>query len=305
MPSLNVKQKLLNNWLAFWQGRFYMSRGVVVAPSFTVLGGTLQEPDMVGIDPVNLKHCLLYWDKIDYPNNNITNIATNVDEEFLIDAGVLSRSNIHLQDFSGFIGSADILAQSIAFQQRNKQEPGSWTIAQSCKNLLLPETYSTEEQTIEIELYKTLPSPGNEVSFDDILTFKEKRRAELVAFRSLMDELYLQIIGSADIPRAKTMTMKKLENAIKDLHAAANESWTSKLISGFKVELNIPNLAVHALAGAALASSFGVSPKLGAAIGAIRAAIKFEFTSAPKSKGLPDNLKDYAYLNYIEREFRS
>jgi len=251
-----------------------MSRGVVIAPSFTFDGRTLHFPGLVGIEPSNLKHYLLYWDKIEYPNNNIIHIGTNADEQFLINAGVLSRSNISLQGFSGNIGYAYILAQSIAFQQRTEQEPGSWTIAQSSKHLFLPQTHSTREQTIEIELYKALPSPGDEVSLDDILTFKEKRRAELASFRRLIDELYFEVIGSADIPRAKTVAMERLENAIKDLHTTANESWASKLISGFRVELNIPSLAGQAFAGAGLAATFGVSPELGAAIGAIGAAIK-------------------------------
>jgi len=33
--------------------------------------------------------------------------------------------------------------------------------------------------------------------------------------------------------------------------------------------------------------------------------VKFVFASTPKTKGLPDNLKDYAYLNYVESELKS
>jgi len=40
-------------------------------------------------------------------------------------------------------------------------------------------------------------------------------------------------------------------------------------------------------------------------MGAIGAAIKFVFASAPKTKVLPDNLKDYGYLHDVERELKS
>jgi hypothetical protein len=280
-----------------------MERGLVVTPAFTFDGNTLNFPGLVGIESTDLKHYLLYWDKIEYPNNNIIHIGTSADEQFLIDAGVLTRPTIMLQGFSGNIGYAYILAQDLAFQKRNQEEPGCWAIAQSSTHLVLPQATSSQESTIEIALYGALPSPGSDVSLEDILVFKQKRPGELRAFRHLMDELYLDVINSADILRSKTAAIDRLENAIRDLHAVADESWASKLLSGFKVELNVPNLAGHALAGVGIASSFGFPLALGAAMGAISAAIKFEFASRPKTKGLPDNLKDYAYLYHVQREF--
>lgn len=283
-----------------------MTRGVIIAPKFTFDDTSLHFSRLVGIEPLILKHYLLYWDRIEYPKYSTIHTVTTADEQFLIDAGVLSRLNILLQgDVSEDVGFVHSVAQCVVFQLKAQQEPGAWTIGQSGKRVFFPRTHSTEEQAIEIELYRALPSPGDEVSLDDILAFKEKRRPELASFRTLIDQLYLEVIGAADIPRAKTVAIKRLENAIKDLHSVAHESWASKLVSSFRVELNIPSIACQALTGAGLATTFGVSPGLGAAIGAIGAAIKFVFALTPKPKGLPDNLKDYAYLNHIERELRS
>lgn len=279
-----------------------MDRGIVITPSFTFDGSTLHFPGLVGIEPINLKHYLLYWDKIEYPNNNIIHIGTSPDEQFLIDTGILTRSNITFSGFNINVGQAYILAQIIAFQKKSEQEPGVWSISQISNNLFIPHELSTKEKTIEIELYKTLPSPSDDVSFECILDFKEKRKSELQAFRNLLDEMYLEIISSADIPRSKTKTIERLENAIKDLHSVSSESWTSKLLSGFKVELNIPSLAGQAIVGAGVASKFGFSPVLGAAIGAVGAAIKFEYVVSPKTQKIPNNLKDYAYLHYMENE---
>jgi Family of unknown function (DUF6236) len=39
-------------------------------------------------------------------------------------------------------------------------------------------------------LYKALPVPPEDVALADILGFRDRRRAELLAFRNAMDDLY-------------------------------------------------------------------------------------------------------------------
>lgn len=282
-----------------------MERGVIIAPNFTFDGETLHFPGLVGIEPTSLRHYLLYWDKIEYPNNNIIHIASSVDEQFLIETGVLSRTEFRFSGFSGNIGFAYLYMQAAALEVKNQEKPGQWALAQPSAKVYIPQDLAVEGRTIEVELYKALPTPAENVCLDDILDFKEKRRSELQAFRTIMDELYLEIANSSDIPRAKSATLLRLEKAIQDLHRVADESWVNKLISSMKVELNLPSMVTQALAGTALATAFGVSPALGAAIGAVGAALKFEFSPALKSKKLPEELRDYAYLHHIERELKT
>ena len=47
-----------------------------------------------------------------------------------------------------------------------------------------------------VEYYRN----GYEVFVPDILDFKHNRKDELIAFRSVMDQLYLDIVNSNDIP---------------------------------------------------------------------------------------------------------
>lgn len=281
------------------------NRGVVIAPKFTFDGRSLRFPGLAGIETEDLKYYLLYWDKIEHPDNNLISIGTSPDEQFLIDSALLTRTNISLKSFSGNIGFGYVLAQTMAFQQKNQQEPGLWTMAQSSNRLFLPNEYANPANTIEIELAKALPAPGELVTLDDVLAFKKKRQPELVALRSCMDDLYLSVVQSRDIPRAKNSAIERLENAIKEIQVVANESWKSKLLSSLKVELNIPDLIVKAGAIAGLSASFGLSPIAGAAIGAIGSVIKFEFTSMLKTKSLPQHLRDYAYIYNVEKELKS
>jgi len=282
-----------------------MERGVIITPNFTFDGRSLHFPGLVGIEQTSLRHYLLYWDKIEYPNNNIIHIATSPDEQFLIEKGVLSRTDFTFSGFSGNIGFAYLYMQAAALEIKNQKQPGQWSLAQPSAKVYIPQDLAAEARTIEVELYRALPTPGENVSLDDILNFKQKRRSELQAFRTVMDELYVEIADSSDIPRAKSATLLRLEKAIHDLHEAADESWINKLISSMKVELNLPSIATQALAGAGLATAFGVSPDLGAAIGAVGAALKFEFLTQFKSKKLPEELRDYAYLHHIERELKT
>lgn len=279
-----------------------MERGVIISPYFTFDGQSLHFPGLVGIEPEHLRHYLLYWDKIEYPNNNFVHVGSSPDEQFLMDAGVLQRTNINLSGFSGNVGMAYLLCQAIAARQLNESVPGRWTIAQSGPRLFVPDELSTSVKSLEIELYNALPSPGPDVSLDDILSFKERYRDELTAFRAYMDELYLGISQSGDIPRAKTAAIERLEKSINEIDRAADESWASKLVSGFKVELNLPSILEKAVAGAGVAALAGLPLALGAVLGAAGAVVKVEIGTAPKVGGEP---QDFAYLCHVNKELRS
>lgn len=48
-----------------------------------------------GIDPFRLRQYLLYWDKIDYPTNNILRVELTPDEKYLEEIGVLQRTHVN------------------------------------------------------------------------------------------------------------------------------------------------------------------------------------------------------------------
>lgn len=282
-----------------------MERGVIISPYFTYDGHSLHFPGLVGIEPHHLRHYLLYWDKIEYPNNRFIHIASSPEIVALEQAGLLQRTVVELPSFSGDIGSAYIISQAVAAQKLNQCAAGKWTVAQSGPQLVLPSTLSTNVASLEIELFNVLPSPGADVPFDSIIKFKEKRHDELVAFRSYMDTIYLDISSSGDLPRAKTITIEKLERALRDLNNAAEESWATKLLSGFKIELSIPNILDNAVKGAGVAAMMGAPISLGAGLGAVGGVIKVELSTASRVNGLPRELKDFAYICNVQKELKS
>lgn len=282
-----------------------MDRGVVVSPYFTFDGSSLHFPGLVGIEPLYLKHYILYWDKVEFPNNNMIHIGDAPEFEYLYSEGVLQRTNVNLSGFSGNVGFAYLIAQAEAIRKLNDLESGRWTVAQNSNQIVLPENVSTNTATVEFELYNILPSPGDDVSYEDILDFKSRRKDELLAFRASMDDIYLEISKSGDIPRAKTVALDNLERTISDLTIAAGESWKSKFLSGFKVELSLPGIIENATKGAGVAAMCSIPISIGAAAGAVASIAKFDFSAAPKVTGTKGLSADFAYLSHINRELRS
>lgn len=275
-------------------------RGIIITSPFTFDGTTLSLGS--GIDPVSLRHYLLYWDTMDWPDNNVISFGSGgADIELLQSVGVLDRTKVQFTIFDGNIGYAMLWSQLATLQKRNKEQPGCWSLAQQSQVLASSPKDTSETRTIEIELYSAVPVPSADVPFEMILDFKQKRHAELLNFRSVMDELYQEVAKAADIPRAKLHAITQLE-AVQDLHAVFGESFTQRLISSLRVELNLPNIAMVATGGAVAATSFGLPLSIGAAVGAIAAAVKFDFRVIRKSGYIPDQLRDYAYLHYIEKE---
>jgi uncharacterized protein (DUF697 family) len=277
-------------------------RGIVITPQFDFDGHALQLKG--GFDPVSLRQYLLYWDKIDWPDNNIISIGESDDDgmAFLKSEGILERTMVQFSSFHGNIGNAMLDMQVLALDLRNEREPGAWSLAQQSAHLASTETGTSVARSIEVELYSALPIPSSDVPFESIIEFKERRSDELLNFRSTMDELYQQVVASADIPRAKLQAIVKVQRSLQDLNNVFGESFSQRVLGSLKIELNLPNVAVLAAAGAASASTFGIPLAIGAAAGAIAASVKFDLTHIRKSRSIPDSLRDYAYLHYIPRE---
>jgi len=273
------------------------SRGIVVTPRFTVTGTSLHFPGLVGIEPDDLRFYLLYWDKIDFPDNNILHIGSSPDDQFLIEAGVMTRTNFAGQG-SG-METVYVDAQLGALRELNSKNPGQWALAQTSNAFFFPASKSTETRSIEVELFSALPVPTGDIALDDILQFKERRCDELVRLQTAMDNLYLEIDRSNDIPRAKSAAISELENTLIELNRVANESWATRLLPSLRIEFSLSELATSAAAGEIVGERFGLMPGSGAAIGAVSAALKLSYSSVQKVNGLPDELKDYAYLNRI------
>ncbi len=110
---------------------------------------------------------------------------------------------------------------------RGKESDTDWRIHQLGDEVIYQESESIElvrRECIRLELFGMLPVPDESVHLHDILEFKLRRKSELVALHSYCDELYLEILNSADPNLLRARSFSKLKKAIEDLDKINNEA---------------------------------------------------------------------------------
>lgn len=259
-----------------------------------------------GIDPFRLRQYLLYWDRIDYPTNNLIRIGLTPDEEYLQNIGILKRTKMDIQ-FQGHIPINPeffINNQLYALEENNKNPGEIWSIAQNNSQLVLPPEKSIQAERLQVELYDCVPVPSIDTAFDDILDFKEKRRDELLEFRRVMDNMYDSILTSEFPELQKKRSIEELQNKIIEINRVMSESRIKRCLSNLSVELNVNELVKafgKGIGGYMVGETIGF-PELGAAYGLATSAVNVTYNVAMKAKSLPEGLKDYAYLFHAKKE---
>ena len=161
--------------------------------------------------------------------------------------------------------------------------------------------------------YDALPVPGAEVPFEDILEFKDRRRAELLAFRSEMDEIYIEfreLTKVSDISLATTKAHERIERRLIDLNNLMNEGLVAKAIGSMEIYLNLPTSALAAIVTSATAAYTGVTDaKELITIGTIggiaaNALLALSKRRIRKSQRVESKLGDFAYAYDVKRQLR-
>lgn len=259
-----------------------------------------------GIDPIKLRQYILYWDKIDYPSNNLFYIPLTPDEQFLKDAGLLKRSGINIS-FNGSMSinpEIFINTQLAAFNYNNKEKGEIWSIAQPTKEVILPRKDSIETRSIQVELFNCLPVPTSNVNLEDILNFKERRHDELKEFRWLLDSMYEEIINSADKDLTKNKCIEKLQQKIIEINRVMDESKIKRCLRSMKAEINVGEIIVAGAKigfGTMVGGAIGKTAE-GALLGLAASSINISKEISLIPKDIPENLKDYAYLFHAHKE---
>jgi len=283
-------------------------RGIIVTPPVTIKGGGSLFAESSEITDHQIRMALFFWDKFDWPDNNIISMGngeTN-DLRFLKECGIFNRTRINFNSFSGGAGTALLQMQDAVVKEKNRIEPGNWSIQRIGEELISEPSFTQSQKVIEFDLYNSIPLPSSDVPLNDVLEFKEKHQSELLAFRMLMDEMYLSIINSPDQLSAKSAALLRLSVAISDLHKSMESASIQRSLLSYRVVLNDFSDMWDSITrgyGAYELVKATVGDELAAVLGAANALFKISSKQAPVSKNLPTALKDYAYLSKIEREF--
>ncbi len=272
--------------------------GVIVSDS-----GNISEISSGGIDPALVRNWVMFWDEFICPDNNFISTGLPPELDFLQQQNLLTRNRI---SFSGGISSGDfgklfLAAQEMTYIQKNTEEPGKWSMAQSEGIIKSQNNAVGTEACLIFQLINSIQLPDRLVPINEILEFKEKRRDELTAFHTHLEDIYFRISESKDIPRSKTHELIKLESAISDYNKTVQEKFQNRLLSSLRIVLDrsLITSAGMAMGAAGLAPSIGL-PALGA--GAIAGSASFAIQSILTERKQSTGIHPLTYISNIEHK---
>ena len=258
---------------------------------------------------------LVYWDKIDYPENNIFNRALADDDLILLyEQGILTRTFCPIA--GGLVNIEMMLeVQFSAFEYHNKQNSRQWTLAQEIDNLYLPHDKTEIQKVVEFNLFNTLPVPVDSTPIYEVLEFKDRRKDELLQLRSHLDDIYTSIINAEESRKEYQKRIQEIHRDLYDLNRLFQENKIRTRIDSLKSYFQdiLPSdktslfLIPNAIAGVAsqipslepYVPNLGVQLTAGALLG-----FSAKWIHAPVMD-LPLNTSPFAYTFQIGRGFRS
>jgi len=270
-------------------------RGIVVSAPVKIDGPSLQIVNS-GISPQELRFALLFWDRIDFPENNFINIGASPEFEFLVQEGIAQRTRIDPIIF-GTVSGARVFRDChvAAFKKLNERNPGCWATSSEFGAIVFNDKELEAGRGLLVTLHDCLPVPDQDVPLQDVLDFKAKRRSELLALRDALDEAYLKIAASPDRDFALSSEIARLQRACTDYLKSAK---------GFGLDFRMMDMTanINLIAGAIAAqATFAATGSAPLAIGAAAAAsIGVKAGPALKLKQAP--VSPFQYVARYHRE---
>lgn len=248
-----------------------------------------------GVNASETRTALFLWDKLDWPRSSLIDVPVSAEAAFLLDAGVMVRTDvINMGPLHSKQGLVDL--HESAFAQLERVEPGRWSIGHGA-SAQQPDG-SELQRSLIVDLHGILAIPDVNVPLEEVLSFREKRRAELAALRSYIDDLYEAVAKAPDRAHAIVAAHDKLVAAVAAQRKVLQETgWVSKL-SGLTVDVKLTDYG--AAASAAMATYAATNSVIAAGKGA---SLGFGMKVATKlgtSSGTAPELK---YVLSIDRTF--
>jgi hypothetical protein len=210
-------------------------RGLIISsPAIADIGSNIFQGGGP-LDKTDLRASLFYWDRLMWPTNNIIHTEGDDDAKFLESEGIMSRPRIVVY---GQFASASVNAQTQALIQAEADAPGIWSIGEGANSISISDRGMVPRQGTCIELINAIPLPADTVPLAEILDFKTRRRPELLAFRSYLEEMTQEINVATDSVDALSRKLKELDLACADLFKTTKEWQFPLYLADLKVSTN-------------------------------------------------------------------
>lgn len=229
-------------------------RGLVISCPIVITPGGGMHMKHSMLDPQELRFSLLFWDALEYPLNNIIHIRGGGDEQFLQEAGVLQRTEIRVAG-RGSGGDLYRLAHVAAYKRLDALEPGVWSLATGERSISFLDSDMEIGRGALVRLHRAIPIPDQDVALHDILEFRRKRRDELVALRTHLEDIYQRVVMAGDGDLSLNSELTRLDQALA-AHLKASREWGVKLRwVSFEASLNL----IGVLTGTGLGLAHGLN----------------------------------------------
>jgi hypothetical protein len=267
----------------------------------TERGLILLEPEGV-YTPEILRFFALFWDRLDLPHagqtyeywNSPQAVASpsSAEMQYLRAEGILQTSFIPTEVWGDedrkYANSAILQEKYPTFEsfalhiiQNHLQNRALWSIART-NPIAKGTNKETDSRAIVLTLHQALPIPTVDVALADVLRFKRMRQDELLSLRYHLEETYLGIIESPDIPLKARLEVEKLQLALRDVVKCINELGSPFRWGGFeaKLALDVQAAAIGGAIGALIGSTMNL-PLL-TAFGAVLGGLKVQLGAGMK-----------------------
>ncbi|MBS0379001.1 MAG: hypothetical protein JSS29_10990 [Proteobacteria bacterium] len=183
--------------------------------------------EQLGLVNETLRRSLLYFDFASWPVTQLYR-PTLPGIDVLVEQGYLQRPEVFV---AGAVGPPDASrgASYFVFNSLERESPGCIVFAQIADEpdiwgqSVRPQPDLRTLRGLQIDLYNKLPVPAPEVSWADILDFKDRRLEQLLALRRYMNSLYDEICSSADFSAAARSGVDQLNADLSALSASMRE----------------------------------------------------------------------------------
>jgi hypothetical protein len=214
-------------------------RGLIVSNDFRLVPGGIEVTNRE-ISPQDLRMSLLFWDKLDWPTNNVLAFE-DPDVQILLDEKVLTRSRVHVRRISADddFGSFMVTSQLDVFKSRELEAPGQWAMAHGPNSPTLLDTHlASTDRALWVELVRAIPVPDANVPYEDVLEFRSRRRDELHELRYALDGIYQGIKAAPDRPLAEQTAFVRIERAAEALRRLTGEAGHRSVYSSLRARID-------------------------------------------------------------------
>ncbi len=212
-------------------------RGLVISSPITVSVATNMITVTGGLNQQELRSNLLFWDKLEWPDQSLFGFSIEPDIKFLMDSHILQRTRfeVHSGEFGKILHDAYING----FRKLDDAEPGVWSLSRGENSVSFDDDDLNANRGVLVQLHQAIPVPDRDVPLEDILEFREKRRAELLALRHYLEDIYERVISAGDGALALNKEIERLEGAIIDHFKASKGAGIRLRLSSLSAALNL------------------------------------------------------------------